>query len=126
MKKSFIKWIDRCIIESPIYIALCTSKKDFKKEMKRLKVDNPLEWIPDDKDGKVHHILTNPQGKKIAIVCIRKHKDRIEMDGLLIHEAVHVWQEIKADLNEQNPSPEFEAYSIQMIAQRLIEKLRGK
>ena len=125
MKKTSVKWIDRCIIESPIYIALCTSEKDFKKEMKRLEVNNPPDWIVDDKGGKVH-LLQQASGKKTAIVCVRKHKDRIEMDGLLIHEAVHVWQEIKDDLNEHNPSPEFEAYSIQIIAQRLIEKMRGK
>ncbi|MCX5818441.1 MAG: hypothetical protein NT047_00785 [Deltaproteobacteria bacterium] len=40
--------------------------------------------------------------------------------GLLVHEAVHVWQHICEELNENEPSVEFEAYSIQLLSQRLI------
>lgn len=48
-------------------------------------------------------------------------KDQIEVYGLLLHEAVHVWQKVKKLMGEKEPSSEFEAYSIQAIAQDLFE-----
>jgi len=48
-------------------------------------------------------------------------KDQIQVYGLLLHEAVHVWQKVKKLMGEKEPSPEFEAYSIQSIAQDLFE-----
>lgn len=44
----------------------------------------------------------------------------IEVHGLLLHEAVHIWQRIKQLMGESEPSREFEAYSIQSIAQDLF------
>lgn len=38
-----------------------------------------------------------------------------EKMALLVHECVHVWQEIKERMGEKEPSSEFEAYSIQLI-----------
>ncbi|EKU59476.1 hypothetical protein ACINWC323_1017 [Acinetobacter sp. WC-323] len=48
-------------------------------------------------------------------------RDLIEVYGLLLHEAVHVWQRVKTLMGEREPSTEFEAYSIQAIAQDLFE-----
>lgn len=45
----------------------------------------------------------------------------LQIHGLLLHEAVHIWQELKIKMGEENPSNEFEAYSIQAIAQDLFE-----
>jgi hypothetical protein len=124
--KTKVKWIDRCLIESPFYIGLCLSKKNFDSEMKRLKIakkERP-QWVNDGYSGRVHQFRN--KNKQVIIVCIKRGESQICTMGLIIHEAVHVWQAIKDDLNEQHPSPEFEAYSIQIIAQRLIEKYREK
>ncbi|CRX65494.1 hypothetical protein ABTF02_10115 [Acinetobacter baumannii] len=48
-------------------------------------------------------------------------RNHIEVYGLLLHEAVHVWQKIKKLMGEREPSSEFEAYSIQAIAQDLFK-----
>ncbi|MDH2521275.1 hypothetical protein [Acinetobacter baumannii] len=48
-------------------------------------------------------------------------RNLIEVYGLLLHEAVHVWQKIKKLMGEREPSSEFEAYSIQAIAQDLFK-----
>jgi hypothetical protein len=41
--------------------------------------------------------------------------------ALLVHEAVHLWQYIKEDIGEHNPSKEFEAYAIQNLTQELLQ-----
>ncbi|HCW3870736.1 TPA: hypothetical protein OXK34_003114, partial [Acinetobacter baumannii] len=48
-------------------------------------------------------------------------RNQIEVYGLLLHEAVHIWQIVKRRMGEREPSVEFEAYSIQAIAQELFE-----
>ncbi len=48
-------------------------------------------------------------------------KDQIQVYGLLLHEAVHIWQIVKRRMSEREPSVEFEAYSIQAIAQDLFK-----
>ncbi|AWL18596.1 hypothetical protein DIW83_05910 [Acinetobacter nosocomialis] len=58
-----------------------------------------------------------------AVVQLGDTSERnlIEVYGLLLHEAVHVWQKVKKLMGEKEPSSEFEAYSIQSIAQDLFE-----
>ncbi len=58
-----------------------------------------------------------------AIVQIGDTSERshIEIYGLLLHESVHIWQRVRQLMGESNPSIEFEAYSIQAIAQDLFE-----
>ncbi|MDC5546680.1 hypothetical protein OHX02_12485 [Acinetobacter baumannii] len=58
-----------------------------------------------------------------AVVQLGDTSERklIEIYGLLLHEAVHVWQKVKKLMGEKEPSVEFEAYSIQAIAQDLFE-----
>ncbi|MEC6393360.1 hypothetical protein VXS72_15685 [Acinetobacter pittii] len=65
---------------------------------------------------------TDKQGKNEAIVqlCNVQDKSRIAIFGLLLHEAVHIYQEVKRLMGEKVVSSEFEAYSIQRIAQDLF------
>jgi len=122
-----VEWLDRTLITSPIYYCLCTNEKQFYKEMKRLGISKneagsfiKNEWS----HATVHHF--ERKGKYISIVCIDKENakknktDPNQIVGLLIHEAVHIWQEIKEHIGEHDPSREFEAYSIQSISQELI------
>jgi len=57
-----------------------------------------------------------------AVIHLRNYKDRDHLDicGLLIHEAVHVWQGWCEFYGETNPGDEQEAYAIQSIASELI------
>lgn len=120
------KWIVRAIVESPYCIGLCVTENQFKNEMKRLRV--PMEdwphWLM-HKKGAAHFFEQAESHDLCALVCIKQYgpeKDPNVIIGLIIHEAVHVWQHICLDLGERDPSSEFEAYSIQAISQRLIAK----
>ena len=118
-----LNWLDRGLFISPIYYCLCISEEQFHKELKRLKVkreDYPPFIKNEWSDASLHHLEW--ESKRCAIVCIRDTKKRlhVEVCGLLIHEAVHIWREIRESIGEDSPSSEFEAYAIQSIAQRLI------
>ena len=124
MKKG-AHWIDRTLMESPYCVGLCQTEAQYRHELKRLKVPNhkDSEWIASDKDGNVTEILKNDGAERCFIVSVRATRSTkpIEAIGLIIHEAVHVWQFIREGIGEDEPSHEFEAYSIQRIAQNLIE-----
>ncbi|GAB1102184.1 hypothetical protein [Shewanella algae] len=61
--------------------------------------------------------------KALCIVQLPSVADKtiVQIHGLLLHEAVHVWQKLKNVMYEDCPSIEFEAYSIQRIALDLFE-----
>lgn len=59
-------------------------------------------------------------GKHIIVYMPYSDIPLISQQGLIIHEAVHIWQEIKNRMREDEPSIEFEAYSIQVISQDLL------
>lgn len=122
--KSKVIWCNRGWF--PVYFGFCPDKKAWKREMKRMGVK--AEKYPTS-DGRCVTFESN--GKACAIVTIGKHvdgKDSNSVVGLLVHEAVHVWQLVRKETGESNPSPEFEAYAIQAISQDLIvsySKSRG-
>ena len=126
MKKG-ATWIDRSIIESPYCIGLCQTEKQYKNELKRLKINAPYDcWIAEDKDANVSEFIKGNEKCYVVSIRVKPDTKNIEIIGLLIHEAVHVWQKIKDSLGEDSPSPEFEAYSIQRIAQNLIDAFKIK
>jgi len=118
-------WCNRTLVISPLYFGLCTSEKMFHKELKKLGVPGntwPL-FISNVWNGATTHFFESDKGKTCALVCIRDVEGvtGIEMAALLVHEAVHIWQAIKENYGETNPSDEFEAYSIQHISGQLMD-----
>lgn len=119
-----MKWCDRTLIQSPYSYGVCLDEEDYHETLRKLELPEKL-WAPfvnPGKDATVHY-WTHHDGRNVALVCIKdahKHKPG-PVVGILVHEAVHIWQAIKEDMGETNPSKEFEAYSIQWIVQELIE-----
>ncbi|WP_457797624.1 hypothetical protein [Methylocystis sp. S23] len=109
--KDRVIWCDRSFF--PVYFGFCPNEAAWVREMRRLGVKS--EPYPSS-DGKV--TFFECKGDVAAIVTLSK-KDRWHSKdavfGLIAHEAVHVWQKIRDEMGEDNPSPEFEAYSIQHI-----------
>lgn len=111
------RWLDRRIGAQGPYLTLCLSEDEFHAAVKHLKCQ-PTEWVT--KSAAVH-TYASPRGIT-CIVCLRPGPDRspIEIAGLLVHEAVHVWQEWCDDIGETHPGREQEAYGVQAIAQELM------
>jgi hypothetical protein len=117
-----MKWLRRALVEGP-YLALCTTEAGYKKAMRHMEIKEPLDsWISSGAHATTH-TYADEDGHVSAVVCVRPDHDKtgIQVASLLTHEAVHVWQHWRDFIGEKNPSSEFEAYSIQNIAQTLME-----
>lgn len=101
----------------PIYYGFCPSEKAWKSALKRLGITS--EPYPDT-DGKCTFLEKN--GKDLcAIVTIKDHSDPTEVIGILVHEAMHIWQAIKENIGEKDPGHEQEAYAMQAMTMELID-----
>jgi hypothetical protein len=134
MKKNSInsKWCDRRIVDTPVYYCLCLDEESFTKELIRLKVpvNQHPQFLLKYADATTHWLETS-EGRLCALVTLNTTVDidKLQKLSLIVHEAVHIWQETKIVIGETNPSKEFEAYSIQAIAQNLmfaLEELEKK
>lgn len=63
-------------------------------------------------------------GHQFCAVVAVNHKrfDRNDLCGLLVHEGAHVYQQFRDHIREDNPSSEFEAYTMQEIFLNLINE----
>lgn len=116
------KWLDRRIACPGPHLCLCLSELEFLRVCKALRVDNAGAWISNDHSNATVHYIVSGTGQKHCVVCLRgfEGRDPIEVAGLLVHEAVHIWQEYASDIGERQPGVEQEAYAIQSIAQELM------
>ncbi len=123
-----MKWLDRDLILGP-YLMLATNEQEFRDAMRHMEQawSDHDPWVNKGADATTWSFC-NPKGERVCVVCLRNDKDRspIEIAGVLVHEAVHVWQEYRDGVGETKPSSEFEAYSIQAIAQRLMTAYRDQ
>lgn len=116
-------WLDRRIAHPGPYLTLCTTETQYRQALKDCGITYAGDWIKTDHADATCHFLHNPKGEAVSIICIRVSSDRtpVEIAGLLIHEAVHVWQDYCDRIGERRPGLEQEAYGIQSIAQELMQ-----
>lgn len=113
-------WLGRRIARDGPFLALCVTEEQYLQAMDDLGVKYLNEFVTPGANATVHHD-TNKDGKRACVVCISvTDQSPIEIAGLLVHEAVHVWQEHCADMGEKSPASEQMAYGIQAIAQELM------
>lgn len=119
-----MKYASDVLIRRPCHLALCTDESDYLREMRRMKIKSPSPFILEGKQATAHWFDHKRGGDGVAIVCIDlaslRKSTGTAIAALLVHEAVHVFQNICEHLGEENPSSEFEAYSIQRISQDLM------
>ncbi len=112
-------WLDRRIGAPGPYLALCLSQAELSTAMRKLKLPPP-PFTFEGADATMHSFV-GPNGL-CCIVCLGDMRDHnpVEIAGLLVHEAVHVWQAWCDDVGETHPGREQEAYGVQAIAQELM------
>lgn len=115
------RWLDRRIAAPGPYLALCLSQDELDEAFRHLGIRERVEFLNRGSDATTHHV-ESPQKKAVCIVCLgrREGRNAIEVAGLLVHEAVHVWQRYASSIGERTPGDEQEAYAIQSIAQELM------
>jgi hypothetical protein len=115
------QWLERSLIVGP-YFTLCLSEVAFRDVASKLKWRDPGPWIRTTQaDATAHHAF-NEDGEPCTIVCVRgfEGRDPVSVAGLLIHEAVHIWQRWCDDKGEDSPGHETEAYAVQWLSQQLM------
>lgn len=126
-------WLNRQLLVGP-YLALCLSEAAFAEALDYLNVP-PEQWPKWVSDGAqaCAHTFDRGNGDITCVVCLRDWEgvDPVAVAGILVHEAVHVWQTARdALLLGSKPCAELEAYSIQNISQHLmwsfIDQTKGK
>lgn len=115
------QWLDRRISAPGPFLTLCLSEEQFKAAIKHMRIPVAPPFVNTPHSQATAHFFDGPRGLA-AVVCLRdfEGRDPVEVAGLLIHEAVHVWQEYAAYIGEKAPGVEQEAYAIQSIAQELM------
>lgn len=114
-------WLDRRIAAPGPHLALCLSEMEFRRTVQEgLNVQSCPRWVSHGANATTHTF--NGEGAVCCIICLSGYqgRDPVEVAGLLVHEAVHVWQQYCDDIGEHNPGTEQEAYAIQFIAQELL------
>lgn len=116
-----VRWLDRHIAAPGPYMTLCLSEAELAAAVEHLRYPHAVPWVARGTQGTMH-ALENPQGELVCLVLLDdwQGRDPIEVAGLLVHEAVHVWQQYADDIGEHRPGREQEAYAIQVIAQELM------
>ncbi len=116
-------WLDRRVAAPGPFLCLVLSQAECDAAMKVCKV-KPVPYLSTPRADATTHLLSNDKGESVAIVALGDTSkcSSIEVAGLLVHEAVHVWQEHCASIGERRCGSEQEAYGIQGIAQTLMEE----
>lgn len=122
-----LKWLDRTLVVSSHHLTVCTTEAGFRKALKHLNIpkrERPSFVLNWHSDAAAHYFEDQGNRSKAVVVCLRNFEDKSleQQVGLLAHEAMHIWQQIKHAYGEANPSPEFEAYSVQSLVQVLLSE----
>ena len=119
--------IDYCNMgHLPIYFGFCDNKKAWRKEMRRMKIDDADQMLLNNKPATCWS-FTRPNGYECIIVCIDKKSYKtqpvIAVIGLITHECSHAIDYIMQAIGERNPSTEFKAYTLQGLVQFCIDRI---
>ncbi len=115
------QWLDRRVAKPGPYLTLCLTPEEMKHAARGLteyQMHFPV-WgarafmFPKDGTNDLCAIVTLAEDSQ-------KNNSPIEIAGMLVHEAVHVWQYYASGMGEEKPGDEQEAYAIQAMSQELM------
>lgn len=108
-------------------VLCCLTAGEWREAQRHLRITKNQE--PFIKSAAMTHTFAQPGGAKVFVVCFNQlwvaGWTLPELIGALAHEATHVWQGIKEQINEPNPSHEVEACTVQWITQWLAEQVQS-
>lgn len=103
-------------------MTLVTSQDEFDAALRHFKMPLGTPYLLNARADATAHFFENQRGESVAVVALGDMTGRsgVEIAGLLVHEAVHVWQAHRENISETHPGREQEAYAVQSIAQELM------
>lgn len=104
-----------------VYYGIVFNKKQKSKFLEKHGI--PECAVEDCDTDACTHRLEGEDGQVICLIECRKPETTVDYMMLIVHECVHVYQEMIKWCAEESPSPEFEAYSIQEISRNCINVL---
>lgn len=121
------RWADSCILNSQLHYTVCTTERMFRQEMRNMGYSKEMirdtHWLAGAGGCVRKFDNAADDGRDILLVCLKPIPDNpAQMVGLIVHEAVHVFQYILQALGEKEPSSEMEAYGIQAVFLNLMEE----
>ena len=111
---------DKTLI-GPIYYDIVFTKKQKRKLLKEINISKD-QLLQSVEDTCTHTLYKDNQ--VFCIIEAYNPEDSPEYISLLVHECVHVYQEMLDWMVEKKPSCEFEAYSIQDIVLNCLRKMK--
>lgn len=108
----------------PCFIGFTTSEKAYRVELKRLGVKDAVEFLARERGAAAtHEFVSNRTCTYIITIAPQAKGVSNEMFAALIaHEALHVIQYMRAELNRNEPfCAETESYLLQMIVQHCLQ-----
>lgn len=117
-----VEWLSRQVARQGPSLALVLCQADFDYVLSDLGVPGPIPYLREGHFSGTTHYLRDGAGETACVVAVgdTSKASAVQVYGLLVHEAVHVWQHYREMIGETNPGHEQEAYAIQNIAQELM------
>lgn len=106
----------------PCYVGFSTDPDAFAREMERLRVDNPPQFVTSEYGHACTHFLFN-RDMLTVIVTIKRQSKRMreQIAALIAHEAVHVMQEMQRQFFASGKfDDENQAYIVQYLTQQFL------
>lgn len=116
-------WRDRRIAAPGPHLCLCLDEATFHAALAECGIKDRTQFMATDHADATTHYFQHSDGTLACIVALGMvaGKSPVEVAGLLVHEAVHVWQRYCDRIGEHRPGDEQEAYGVQAIAQELMQ-----
>lgn len=123
-KKKTQTWLNRGLLLGG-YVALVTSQAEFEKALADIKMAEYTDAFVPNGWPACTHSFANVDGSIACIVGLDlthcAEQDPIDVAALLVHEAVHVWQQNESAAGKLGCfGTEGEAYAIQNISTQLM------
>lgn len=119
-----MNWLDRDTVRTP-HMILCLAEDEYLRVAEHCNVPRPDHWLDESRQAACVHTWES-EGALTCVVCLHPETliavDPIQVACTLVHESVHIFQRLCNNIGETHPSREFEAYSIERIAEQLMRE----